>query len=375
MIGLVQFAREVPMRLPAGTAIAIALVFAALGSAPVSAQRPSEGYWYCRSASHLDPVYVTPAWAGTASVIGLNVAFTEFLAKNYGHKGDGDCRKVELDTTTQAALQALLDRQHATMEQVQKKKIVQTGWTNGVAPGTPVQRSTLWVACKMSFPKPGQPVGRRPELRIYLTDAMPHPGVKDNREVSAAFGEFLAGKYGFKGGGSQCVGPSPEPDVQQLITGWANEAAKYQHELIKTGWKFTTAQSFATPTPAKSVAPPAPAPPSAATGAAALPPTPPPPQTAPASVQHAICYGDVDPATKYYSAVFDSTRGDYADWMPAFQKYLEQTYKYRGLVRCNKQPSQAAAEKYRATLIAGARNAALPGGAKLKVVETGWIYK
>ena len=96
--------------------------------------------------------------------------------------------------------------------------------------------------------------------------------------------------------------------------------------------------------------------------------------TAP-NVTHSVCWADFDAHTKYYSAVFDGTIGDYNVWMPAFKKFLEQKYHYMGLVRCTKRPDKADAQKYLDNMVSTARGITLGDGAKAKVVETGWKYQ
>jgi hypothetical protein len=378
-----QSSREVPMKYAVGVA-AIVLCFAGLNASRVPAQRPSEAHWYCRSATHLDHVYVTPAWSGTASQLSLNTAFTEFLVKTYGFKSYGECFRVGLGELTRKDVQAMLDRQHETMEKFHQKRIVQTNWTNGMPlePVGGVQPRVLWAACKTSVQKEGAPIDRRAHLRLYLSDATPRPA--DEREVAAAFAAFIRAKYG-TAGNTQCVSTDNEPDAQKSLKGWADEAAKYQHELVTTGWKFTPAKPAVTPTPAKPAPPPIPTPAATPTPMPTRAPTPAvpvagaPAQRTPsspaASVPYAVCDTDSDSTTRYYSAVFDASRGRAADWTAAFQKYLEQNYKFRGFDRCTRHPSQAAAEKFRADLIARSRGATLAGGVKLTVVETGWIYK
>jgi hypothetical protein len=90
---------------------------------------------------------------------------------------------------------------------------------------------------------------------------------------------------------------------------------------------------------------------------------------------HAVCRADFDQATRYYSAVFDGTTGDYADWMPAFKAFLNQKYRYPGRVRCTKKPSKAEAQKYWDDMVAVARGLTLAGGARPRIIETGWTYK
>jgi hypothetical protein len=90
---------------------------------------------------------------------------------------------------------------------------------------------------------------------------------------------------------------------------------------------------------------------------------------------HAVCWADFDQATRYYSAVFSGAGSDYGDWMPAFKQFLQQKYKYQGSVRCNKQPTQAEAQKYWDEMVDTARGIPLPGGGTPKIIETGWTYK
>ena len=73
--------------------------------------------------------------------------------------------------------------------------------------------------------------------------------------------------------------------------------------------------------------------------------------------------------------MFDGTRGDYDVWMPAFKKFLEQKYRYTGLVRCTKRPNLADAQKYWDEMVSTGRNLPLGDGSKSKIIETGWQYQ
>lgn len=356
----------------------VCLTIVAVGASP-GQNRPDNYYWSCYSGFETDPVYVSGVWEARVEPSEVYAAFRKFLADKYSYTGQVNCSMLSpvLGMDLAKARAAQLDVQ----QQWQKKgkKVIDTGWTHGgsPAPGGGAPPTVMWATCRLSVPKPGQP-SRRPELQTYLSDATPWAGASQ-AEVAAAFAEFVRTKYALTVGvRAECVGTPKESDVQQALKGWEDEAAKYQHEVIKTGWKFTPAKPApAAPPPAKPATPAAATPPAPTPAApvAAAPPTARAPQAAGTSVVHAFCYAELDVTTKYYSAVFDGTKGDYADWMPAFRQFLQQTYKYTRAVRCNKQPSQAAAQKYRDDLIASSRGMPAPDGAKVKIVETGWIYK
>jgi hypothetical protein len=185
-----------------------------------------------------------------------------------------------------------------------------------------------------------------------------------------SFLKHLEQNYNFKGL-VRCTGPRTLEVAQAELKKVASDIQRGMNLKIETDWFYTTVAAKPPPPPVPSApassAPPAPSRPA--------PPAPAPPaRPAPSASIHAVCWADFDPATRYYSAVFDGTRGDYAQWMPGFKGFLNQKYRYNGLVRCTKKPSKAEAQKYWDDMVAAARGITLAGGVKPKIIETGWAY-
>lgn len=192
-----------------------------------------------------------------------------------------------------------------------------------------------------------------------------------------SFIKHLEQKYNFKGL-VRCTMPRTLDVARAELRKVADDIQRGMNLKIETAWVYTKAEATppAPPLPAPSPAPPAPPPASAPAKPAPPPaaPAPPAPSPAPAvKTTHAVCWADFDPGPRYYSAVFDGTKGDYADWMPAFKQFLGQKYKYSGRVRCTKKPSRAEAQKYWDEMVGTARGL-IQGGVKAKIVETGWTY-
>src|SRR5439155_5667165 len=182
----------------------------------------------------------------------------------------------------------------------------------------------------------------------------------DNPAWTNGFTQFLAQNYSYKGR----VGCN-NMDAEHAPTFLKNRIAglrAIKKQVVETGWTYgSSATAPAGPTPARPYTSIASSPPAAAAGAP--------------NVTHAVCWADFDPHTKYYSAVFDGTRGDYDVWMPAFKKFVEQKYRYTGLVRCTKRPNLADAQKYWDEMVSTGRNLPLGDGSKSKIIETGWQYQ
>jgi hypothetical protein len=204
-------------------------------------------------------------------------------------------------------------------------------------------------------------------------------GLGDGR---SSFIKHLEQKYGMKGL-VRCTSPRTLEVAQAELKKVAADIQRGMNLKIETDWVYTKAA--ATP-PAPPVAAPPPAPPAPPPAAAPAKPAPPRPAPSPApspaapppapvvKQTHAVCWADFRPGPRYYSAVFDGTKGDYADWMPAFKEFLGTQYKYGGQVRCTKKPSKAEAQKYWDDMVGAARALPPVGGVKVKIVETGWKY-
>ena len=194
-----------------------------------------------------------------------------------------------------------------------------------------------------------------------------------------SFLKHLEQRYSFKGL-VRCTAPRTLDVARAELKKVADDIQRGMNLKIETDWVYTRvgATPPAPPAPVPAPAPPAPAPAVAPPRPAPPPPAPAPPAPPPAPVvntTHAVCWADFDPMTRYYSAVFDGTRGDYAQWMPGFKGFLNQKYRYTGRVRCTKQPSRAEAQKYWDDMVGTARGMTLAGGAKPRIIETGWAYK
>jgi hypothetical protein len=201
----------------------------------------------------------------------------------------------------------------------------------------------------------------------------------DHRDARLSFIRYLEQKYTFKGL-VRCTTPRTLEVARAELKKVADDAQRGMNLKIESDWVYKAVP--ASP-PAPAVPAPSPVPP-AAPAPAATPTAPPPPApaavpaapaAAPVKKTHAVCWADFDPGPRYYSAVFDGTKGDYADWMPGFKNFLGTKYKYGGRVRCTKKPSQAEAQQYWDDMVAAARALTLAGGVKPKIIETGWVYK
>jgi hypothetical protein len=185
----------------------------------------------------------------------------------------------------------------------------------------------------------------------------------DNPSWTNGFAQFLAQNYSYKSGGVGCNNMDAEHAPTFLKNRIAGLRAN-KKQVVETGWAYgSSATAPGTPTRPGAAAPTAPGTPTAAVASTA------------SKVTHAVCWADFDPHTRYYSAVFDATAGDYNVWMPAFKTFLEQKYHYTGLVRCTKRPDKADAQKYLDNMVSTARGMTLGDGSKAKVIETSWQYK
>jgi hypothetical protein len=101
--------------------------------------------------------------------------------------------------------------------------------------------------------------------------------------------------------------------------------------------------------------------------------TPAAPVAATPSTVYVICYADSDPHAKYYNPPVDGAGGNYTVWTAGYQKFLVQKYRFSGWgVRCNDEPTLAAAQAYYRTTIDAERAALTANGNPLPVVVTDW---
>jgi len=212
---------------------------------------------------------------------------------------------------------------------------------------------------------------------IYFSTVQPKAESLGPGQFESSFVAYLASKYGYKTSATCWDSRAAmyiRDQAAQITRARQSKIDDYRsagYTVIETDWAFTSATSATSPTPPP-VASTRPAPIGLASPAQTVPAAA--VAAAPQKVTHAVCWADFDPRTRYYSAVFDGMGSDYADWMPAFKTFLEQKYQYTGQVRCNKQPSQAEAQKYWDNMVGLARTTSLGDGSKAKIIETGWSY-
>lgn len=333
--------------------------------------RSYEGHWWCSSMDPAGPVYITGLWSGKYIMTEVANSFAQELLAKYAYSGRVNCARANPGATA-AQIQSGPTSQIAAWRS-SGRKVVEIPWVYDPAKARLPHLCTAFVTVEKGvnifyhnkvLRIPG---GTQPELSTAWAAHVKarHPGAHFPVPMGCNLLPADPAKHQSNVDGNVRLYERQKPQVVQLD--WMHDPAVPAGSIAGQPFVAPVAATGTSPvTTPVTAAPPIGKP-------AGAPPAAPPATTA--SVQHAVCYADADSTTRYFSAVFDGTRGDYADWMPAFQQYLVQTYKYRGFVRCNRQPSQAAAQKYRDNLITAARAATLAGGAKLKVVDTGWIYK
>jgi hypothetical protein len=317
------------------------------------------------------PVYITGMWTGNYFVAEVMNSFAQELLAKHAFKGRVNCARANLGSTP-AQIESGRSSQ-ITAWRGSGRKVIEIPWIYDPANARLPHMCVAYVQ-----------VQKGPST-YYLNKILRTPG-GTQAQLTTAWGAHIKERHpGAYIPISGChLLPADPAQQQSQLDAHAQMYAGQKPQIVKHDWSFEPAVPAGSAAGRPYVAQGTAAPPSAETtpaaaapragGKVAATPTVTPPAT-PQSILHALCYGDAEPTARYFSAVFDGTRGDYADWMPAFKLFLEKTYKYRGFVRCNKQPSQAAAQTYLDNLISSARSALQPAGAKMKVVETGWIYK
>lgn len=95
---------------------------------PAQSDRSARGWFRCDTNTGGDTIYATPFfdWTGTFDV--LQNAFQQHLLAKYGYKGRVNCSMASPGGSTQASLQADMQRQY-TQFRAQGKKIVELSWT------------------------------------------------------------------------------------------------------------------------------------------------------------------------------------------------------------------------------------------------------
>lgn len=189
------------------------------------------------------------------------------------------------------------------------------------------------------------------KVTVYLSDIMPRGPVND-QDITWAFEKFLTDKYGQPSAAEECRYAWTRDEAQQIRD---VEFRKGPGELtfIDTGWQY---QPAAKPTSVSANA-------TSTTGTGG--------QTA---GQYAVCWANMNPKVKYYSAVFDASRDDASKWWPAFQKFLQQKYGFNGPTQCIPARAAADAESYLNSLIDQDSKTRTMAGQPAQIVRTEWKY-
>ncbi|HSC09235.1 MAG TPA: hypothetical protein VLD59_20600, partial [Steroidobacteraceae bacterium] len=103
-------------------------------------------------------------------------------------------------------------------------------------------------------------------------------------------------------------------------------------------------------------------------------PAAPAPAAAPKGV-FVVCYADSDPRTRYYNPPVEGGDGNYGTWMPSYQSFMQQNYRYAPSVRCNQHPTLDAAQAYYQTTLDRARVHTSINGIPSPIVITNWTFK
>jgi hypothetical protein len=197
------------------------------------------------------------------------------------------------------------------------------------------------------------------KANVYLSDVMPRGPVND-QDITWAFERFLAEKYGQPHAAEECRHAWTRQEAVQ-IRDVAFHEGPGELTFIDTGWQYQPA--------AKAAA--APAPSTAAPAGSTSPGSGP---AVAAAGQYAVCWANMNPNVKYYSAVFDGSRDDAGKWWPAFQKFLQQKYSFNGPTQCIPARAQADAESYLKNLIDKDGTTRTMSGQPPQIVRTGWKY-
>jgi hypothetical protein len=206
----------------------------------------------------------------------------------------------------------------------------------GPAPTPPAFEVCRGVFRISGSARPG--LGGPLKVEIYLSDVMSRGPVNDE-DIRQAFERFVSERYGKPHGGFECRWARTQAEAEQIRDVEFRKGVEGQ-TFVETGWRYAP--------PAKAAAPP--------------------------PAHYAACWAHNNPKVKYYSAVFDGSRDDARQWVPAFEKHLQQKYGFSGPAQCIADRSQAEAQSYLETLLAQDRATRAMDGSPPSIVETGWTY-
>jgi hypothetical protein len=206
--------------------------------------------------------------------------------------------------------------------------------------------------------RPGLPGGPL-KVIIYLSDIMPRGPVND-QDITWAFEKFLTDKYAQAYAAESCRSAWTREEAQQIRDVEFRQGPG-ERTFVETGWQYRPAAKPSAP-PAGAVVAPAG---STSTGAGSA---------VPSAGQYAVCWANMNPQVKYYSAVFDGSRDNAGKWWPAFQKFLQQKYGFNGPTQCIPAGAQADAEGYLNNLIDQDGKTRTMTGSPPQIVQTGWKY-
>ena len=220
------------------------------------------------------------------------------------------------------------------------------------ATNCPQGPTTSYVVCTAADPSP----------TAYVSATFQVTGV-DNAGWTNGFAQFLAVKYGYKGGGVGC-NQIHEDTSRTFLKNRVIGLRANRKTVVETGWTYNSSPAVAVePIPAAPVAAPvpslparaaAPAPPAAARGA-----------TAPSSPQnrYGICWATAltTPNTIFFSATFESVPPT-AVWSNAYRQVLRDQYQLRSInIHCSAHASLDEAQQVKGRV-----------SGNMKVVDTGW---
>ncbi len=114
--------------------------------------------------------------------------------------------------------------------------IVHAGESPPYGPAVKPKPTQLWMACRMSIPKPDRPMGSQ-DVVVY-TAVTPRPSNVNESDVHLAFAAFVEKTYGVRNT-VDCGSTQSEAQAQQSLDFWTtNKAYPQQFTVVKTGGKY-----------------------------------------------------------------------------------------------------------------------------------------
>jgi hypothetical protein len=322
----------------------------------------------------------------------MTAAFDAYLTQKYGFHGLVNCGR---HNTLAEATKWLQGRASQVSSLGNQYKYTATDWSYAAAPVESAPATTTSAAATAPAGQTAASTASEPTTFYFCIANSQGVGYESDvfqarndvgtaRRIQFTYAKFLSEKYKV-GAMPNCRSKPTRAEAQDYLQQFSAGVYGGVSQHVATGWVYSPTPPAATLSPVASTG-------SVSTPVAAKPASPKPVATQPvpvvAAVQPAapapaaaprgvfvVCYADSDPQTRYYNPPVDGGDGNYGTWMPAYQNFMQQKYRFSRSVRCNKHATLGEAQAYYQTTLDQAHLHTSINGIPSPIVITDWKYQ